>query len=325
MYYVGLDVHAKRSSLCILDGHGKQVKQVQVVGNWDKLLSEVATLPRPMTIGYEASCGYGHLHGRLSKLAERVVVGHPGQMRLIFKSKKKYDRIDSQKVAKLLYLDAMPQVHVPDLNVRDWRALITYRRRLVERRAAVKTQVRALLREHGITSAKGLFTRKGLAWLAQQAMESATSLRREMMCDELAELGAKIKRVEQELGKIAAKHPGVALLRTIPGVGIRREGLRPPEPKRWWRGSTTSDASPACVRSAPTSAWSRARTRRRSATASGTSPRTARPRSASCCARRRGRACCAARRSNASSSGSAAARRSVARSRSWPSPITSRA
>jgi len=42
-----------------------------------------------------------------------------------------------------------------------------------------------------------------------------------MMCDELSELGAKIKRVEQELARIAAKHPGVALLRTIPGVGIR--------------------------------------------------------------------------------------------------------
>jgi len=174
MYYVGLDVHARRSSLCILDGHGKQIKQLQVVGNWDKLLGAVAQLPRPMTIAYEASCGYGYLHGRLSQLAERVVVGHPGQMRLIFRSKKKHDRIDGQKIAKLLYLDAMPQVHVPNVNVRDWRALINYRRRLVERRAAVKTQVRALLREHGIVAAKGLFTKKGLAWLAAQAMASAT-------------------------------------------------------------------------------------------------------------------------------------------------------
>ena len=223
MYYVGLDVHAKRSSMCILDGHGKTIKQCEVRGNWNKLLEVVATLPqRPMTVGYEASCGYGYLHGRLSQLAQRVVVGHPGQMRLIFKSKRKHDRIDGQKIAKLLYLDAMPQVHVPDVNVREWRALINYRRKLVERRAAVKTQVRALLREHGITPAKGLFTKKGLAWLAAQAMPApATALRREMMIDELAELGGKIARVERELAAIAAKHPGVALLRTIPGVGIR--------------------------------------------------------------------------------------------------------
>jgi transposase len=224
MYYVGLDVHARRSSLCILDTHGKPVKQLQVIGGWDKLLDEVARLPRPMTIGYEASCGYGYLHGKLSKLAERVVVGHPGQLRLIFKSKKKHDRIDGARIAKLLYLDAMPAVHVPAVDVRDWRALITYRRRLVERRAAVKTRVRALLRENGIVSVKGLFSKKGLAWLSGLDVAPATSLRREMMVDELGELGelgVKITRVERALAKIAAKHPGVALLMTIPGVGIR--------------------------------------------------------------------------------------------------------
>ncbi len=223
MYYVGLDVHARRSSLCILDGHGKRVKQVQVKGDWDALLAEVARLPRPIAVGYEASCGYGHLHGRLSAVAERVVVGHPGQLRLIFRSKRKHDRVDAERLAKLLYLGAMPQVHVPAVDVREWRALINYRRRLVERRAAVKTRVRALLREQGITAAvKGLFTRKGLAWLAALAWPTAgASLRRAMMVEELAELGVKIGRVERELKRVADGHPGVALLMTIPGVGIR--------------------------------------------------------------------------------------------------------
>lgn len=41
------------------------------------------------------------------------------------------------------------------------------------------------------------------------------------MLEELAELGARVKRVEGVLERIAAKHPGVALLQTIPGVGIR--------------------------------------------------------------------------------------------------------
>jgi transposase len=330
MYYVGLDVHAKRSSLCILDGHGKPIKQLEVRGNWDKLLEAVAKLPRPMTIGYEASCGYGYLHGRLAQLAERVVVGHPGQMRLIFKSKRKHDRIDGQKIAKLLYLDAMPQVHVPQVHVpqvhlpqvhvREWRALINYRRKLVERRAAVKTQVRALLREHGITAAKGLFTKKGLAWLAQQAMPSpATALRREMMIDELAELSGKIARVERELARIAARHPGVALLRTIPGVGIRTA-----EAVVAWIDDVRRFAR-ACGRSAATSAWCRARTAPATSIASGTSPRMARRPCASCCAKRRGRRCAAARRSESSSIASAAATPTAARSRSWPSHITCRA
>ena len=56
-------------------------------------------------------------------------VAHPGQLRLIFKGKKKCDRVDAAKLAKLLYLDAVPQVHVPSADVRAWRGLIEYRQR----------------------------------------------------------------------------------------------------------------------------------------------------------------------------------------------------
>jgi transposase len=42
-----------------------------------------------------------------------------------------------------------------------------------------------------------------------------------MMLEELSQGTNRIKQVEVELKKIADKHPGVMLLRTIPGVGIR--------------------------------------------------------------------------------------------------------
>src|SRR6185436_18709134 len=105
MYYVGLDVHAKQSSLCILDGNGKLVKRMEVKGPWTRLIEEVdRQVPRPFAICYEASCGYGFLHDQFARRAERVSVAHPGQLRLIFRSKKKNDRVDGEKLAKLLYL-----------------------------------------------------------------------------------------------------------------------------------------------------------------------------------------------------------------------------
>jgi len=223
MYYVGLDVHAKRSSLCILDCDGKLVKRLEVKGVWAKLFEEVdRSVPRPFAICYEASCGYGHLHDQLAKRADRVSVAHPGQLRLIFRAKKKNDRVDCTKLAKLLYLDEVPAVHVPDLDVRAWRGLINYRRKLVGRRAAVKTQIRALLRGLGMVApVRSLWTKKGVGWLTGQAMTNADGLRREVMLDELAEAEEKVAKVEKELNKIAKGHPGVALLMTIPGVGPR--------------------------------------------------------------------------------------------------------
>src|SRR6478735_5170869 len=138
MYIVGLDVHAKRSSLCILDENGKLVKRLEVKGGgggWQRMLQVVdEQVPKPFAICYEASCGYGYLHDQLAKRAEGVTVAHPGQLRLIFRAKKKNDRVDADKLAKLLYLKEVPAVHVPGMDVRAWRGLINYRRKLVGRR-----------------------------------------------------------------------------------------------------------------------------------------------------------------------------------------------
>ena len=223
MYYVGLDVHQRRSSLCILDAHGKSVKRLEVKGPWPKLLEVVGRdVPRPFAVCYEASCGYGALHDRLAAVAERVVVAHPGQVRLIFRAKRKHDRVDAAKLAKLLYLDAVPAVHVPGVDVRAWRGLINYRRKLVGRRAAAKTQVRALLRGLGTDGVpRGLWTAKGLAWLKGLSLSAADAVRRDVMLDDVEQLDAKVRKVEKELDRIARGHPGVALLRTIPGVGPR--------------------------------------------------------------------------------------------------------
>jgi transposase len=225
MYYVGLDVHQKRSSLCILDRDGKQVKRLEVKGSWAQVVEAVAAgVPGPFSICYEASCGYGHLYEKLSPLARHVAVAHPGQLRLIYRSKRKNDRVDAAKLAKLLYLDMVPRVHVPRADVRAWRALITYRHRLISKRVAVKNQIRALLRGLGIVDApagKRMWSRKGLAWFKQQELAEADALRRDMSLEELQEVNAKIRRVEKELGRRADAHPGVTLLKTIPGVGVR--------------------------------------------------------------------------------------------------------
>jgi transposase len=221
MHYVGLDVHARQSSLQMLDDNGKSVKHMTIKGPWPKLIEAVEQLPRPLSICYEASCGYGYLFDRLSKIADHVAVAHPGQTRLIFRSKKKNDRIDAGKIAKLLYLDQVPQVHVPGVNVRQWRRLIEFRQKLLRRRVMVKNQLRALLRGQAITPPRNLWSGKGTIWLAQLKLDDASALERDLLLDELKELKQKMDRVEKELKKIAEQHPAVTLLRSIPGVGIR--------------------------------------------------------------------------------------------------------
>jgi transposase len=222
MWYVGLDVHSRRSSYCVLDAGGRVVQEKTVKGSVSKVLAALAQVKHRFAIVYEASCNYGYLFDELSKIASRVVVAHPAQLRLIFKSTRKNDRIDAKKLAKMLLLDMVPTVHVPSPHVRAWRGMIEHRQRQIDERTRIKNGLRALLRGRGIEAPKSLWTKAGLAWLRALALEEPLdAIRRDDLVGRLELLNAAVQRVEAALNDIGANHPGVVLLMTIDGVGIR--------------------------------------------------------------------------------------------------------
>ena len=114
-----------------------------------QLLTALVTLPT-FQVCFEASTGYGRFYELLKTVAARVAVAHPGLLKLIWKSKKKNDRADALKLARLLYIDQVPEVHVPSADVRAWRELINFRKRLINKRTQTKNQIRCLLRSLGI-------------------------------------------------------------------------------------------------------------------------------------------------------------------------------
>src|SRR5262245_21132097 len=163
MLYVGLDIHSKHIALCVLSDKGELVRRAQVRGI-EQMLTVLKGLPDRFEVCYEASCGYGAYHDLLRPLAARVVVAHPGQLRLIFRSRNKNDRNDAERLAKLLYLGEAPAVHVPAPDVRAWRELITCRSQVIAKRTRAKNSVRALLRGAGVTPPRrpGLWPKEGL-------------------------------------------------------------------------------------------------------------------------------------------------------------------
>jgi transposase len=222
MRYVGLDVHWKQSTLCVLDERGRKILSRTVRGRWSEVLEEVGRIRRPFGICFEASTGYGYLYDRLRRMARRVVVAHPGQLRLIFRSKRKNDRADAEKLAKLLYLDVVPPIYVPSGEVRSWRRMIGHRQKLIGERARVKNSIRAMLRSQGILAPRGLWSHRGEGWL--QTTELSTELdavQRDVLLERLRAMTEMIGRVEQTLNRVGSRHAGVALLKTIPGVGNR--------------------------------------------------------------------------------------------------------
>ena len=124
MWQVGLDVHLRQTAICIPDGNGKVTMRRAIRGSWDKVLLFLAGVNHPFGVVFAAGNGYGYLYDRLRRIARRVVVAHPGHLRLIFRCKRRNDRVDALKLAipRLRdYLDEVPPVHVPAAGVRAWR------------------------------------------------------------------------------------------------------------------------------------------------------------------------------------------------------------
>jgi transposase len=223
MYYVGLDIHTKRISICVLNETGQLVRRCQVRG-LEEMLAVLKGLPDRFEVCYEASCGYGHYHDLLQPLAARVLVAHPGRLRLIFRSRDKNDRKDAERLAKLLYLGEAPAVHVPSLDVRTWRELINCRGQVIAKRTRAKNALRALLRGAGVVPPRhpALWTQAGLAWLRRLDLPTASQqLRRDLLLEEVEALNRQVRRLAQQLGRRARQLPAVTRLRSIPGVGIR--------------------------------------------------------------------------------------------------------
>lgn len=224
MWTVGLDAHSRSSVVCALNEDGKVVRERRIAGSLRDVVAECARFTEPFRVCFEASIGYGTLHDGLAALplCKSVSVAHPGQLRLIFRSKKKNDRVDARKLATLMLLGQVPAVHVPSIDVRGWRLMVEHRRRVVDQRTMAKNSLRSILRTHAIRAPKGLWSRKGVAWLRDLVLPTrGSALKRDMLLEDLAHAERQVKRATMALDEVGSRHPGVALLRTIPGVGPR--------------------------------------------------------------------------------------------------------
>ena len=146
------------------------------------------------------------------------------------KVKKKNDRADALKAAQLSAVNQLREVHIPNIQVRQWRALIAFRQQLVRRRGKVKNHIRDLLVSEGQTLPRGAkcWTQLGQTHLAALAKPFPETELNELWrgqlhveLGQLQELQREIEQVEEKLDAIAKADSRVALLRTIPGVGPR--------------------------------------------------------------------------------------------------------
>jgi transposase len=146
------------------------------------------------------------------------------------KVKKKNDRSDGLKCAQLSAVNQLREVYIPEIAVRQWRALIAFRQQLVRRRGRVKNHIRDLLLSEGQILPRGAkcWTQLGRVHLEALARPFSEVGMNELWRGQLhlelqqwQELQRQLDEVEEKLDAIAKAEPRITLLRSIPGVGPR--------------------------------------------------------------------------------------------------------
>jgi transposase len=144
--------------------------------------------------------------------------------------KRKNDRADALKLAQLSAMNQLQLVHVPEREMRQWRALIKYRHRLIGQRTQSKNHIRDLVNREGLWLARGAgaWTVKGMEQLAELARPLEEVGLSEVWRGELAveltvlqHIENQVRTVEQKLDELGRAEGRVQLLQTIPGVGPR--------------------------------------------------------------------------------------------------------
>ncbi len=141
--------------------------------------------------------------------------------------KRKTDRDDALKLARLAMMQQLSAVHVPLPETREHRMLVKYRKSLDQRRNRVKNSIRSLFANHGIEIDRGAKAwHTGRAWIDSHRKPlgqcTATELWKGELDIELAQLdslGQQLKEVEERLEAMAKTDAGIIRLQTIPGVG----------------------------------------------------------------------------------------------------------
>jgi transposase len=222
-FYCGVDLHTRTLSLCVLDNAGAIALEVTMPPDPDRLLAALAPYRDGLVVGCECLFAWYWLADLCAAEQIPFVLGHALGLKAIHQGKTKTDRIDAQKLARLLRGGNFTEAYVYPKPLRATRDLLRRRTHLVRQRAALLAHLQMTFLQYNLTPpAQKLCYAANRAGLDLSVFPDPST--RSMLAADLAIVTAlyqQIKRLEAELVRTAKVHDPQTFhrLRTVPGVG----------------------------------------------------------------------------------------------------------
>lgn len=216
----GVDLGDRKSWVCALDREsGEVIEQSQIRTTPVGFRNRFGSV-RGMRIAIEVGTHSPWVSELLEELGHDVVVANPRKVRLIGESRRKDDRIDAERLARLARVDRklLSPVKHRGIRARTDLAVIKARDELVAVRTSLINHVRGIVKPFGVriqSSSTHTFANKALSSIPESLKPAL-----QPVIEMIASLSKRIREYEKEIEKtVEERYPEAKHLQQIKGVG----------------------------------------------------------------------------------------------------------
>jgi transposase len=220
--YAGIDVSLESSSVCVVDGSGRIVREAKVASEPEALIAWFGGLGVSLArIGLEAGPLSQWLYAGMREAGLAVELLETRHVRDAFKAMPvKTDRKDARGIAQLMRLGWFRPVHCKSLPAQELRAVLTARKLVQGKRHDLEMSLRGILRGFGLKV--GPTTPRSFEGRVRELVGGHATL--VAVADALlvarAVLGEQLGKLQKRLVSLAREDTRARLLMSTPGVGV---------------------------------------------------------------------------------------------------------
>ena len=227
MKYIGLDLHKKKIYATVLGEDGKILSRTKIRSKRQDIYYYLKSQGEKdkLSVTMEASYNWPYFYRAVEEAAESIVLAHPLKTRIIGEAKIKTDKIDSKALAYMLRADMLPRAYVPKKDTMENKILLRSRMSLVKIRTQIKNKIHAIVDRNidsytGLENLTDIFGKTGKRILRDTKINEVDYKILTGYLDLIDEIDKKIKDLEAQIDKKSLGDRDIALLKTIPGIGV---------------------------------------------------------------------------------------------------------
>jgi len=221
-YYCGIDLHARRMYVCIIDDKGEIREHRNMRTDREAFLKTIGPFREDVVVAVECIFTWYWIADLCQNEGIPFVLGHALYMKAIHGGKAKNDRIDSRKIAGLLRGGMMPMAYVYPVRMRATRDLMRRRNHLMRKRSELYVHIQYTNIQYNLPDPFGPISRprnrEGIAGQFEHpSVQKSIAADLEM----IRTYDGILSQLERSIVRMANHHDpeSYGLLQTIPGVG----------------------------------------------------------------------------------------------------------